>query len=338
MHVEPLVSVATPVYNGERHLAECIESVLAQTYQNWEYIIVNNCSTDRTREIAESYGRKDERIRIYNNQQLVEMGPNHDIALSLISPESQYCKVLHADDFMFPECLEQMVNLAVANPSVGIVGAYRLDNKEVNLDGLPYPSTVVAGREICRQFFLNDLFVFGSPSSVLIRSDLIRSRKHYIDDDTFFQHGDSAACHEMLMNTDFGFVHQVLTFTRRHEGATDTPTAVKLNSYLPGRMMMLKTYGPFYLEPDEFERCIERRLRGYYNFLGKNLVAYRDVDFWKFHRDALKALGIRLSYRRLAWASVAAAKKSYLLHPFKAAGSILKSVRHLTAIGFKTAR
>jgi hypothetical protein len=103
-------------------------------------------------------------------------------------------------------------------------------------------------------------------------------------------------------------------------------------------MMMLKTYGPFYLEPDEFERCIERRLRGYYNFLGKNLVAYRDVDFWKFHRDALKALGIRLSYRRLAWASVAAAKKSYLLHPFKAAGSILKSVRHLTAIGFKTAR
>ena len=58
MHVEPLVSVATPVYNGERHLAECIESVLAQTYQNWEYIIVNNCSTDRTREIAESYGRR----------------------------------------------------------------------------------------------------------------------------------------------------------------------------------------------------------------------------------------------------------------------------------------
>ena len=119
------------------------------------------------------------------------MGPNHDIALSLISPESQYCKVLHADDFMFPECLERMVNVAVANPSVGIVGAYRLDDKEVNLDGLPYPSTVVAGREICRQFLLNGLFVFGSPSSVLIRSDLIRSRKQYIDDDTFFQHGDT---------------------------------------------------------------------------------------------------------------------------------------------------
>jgi glycosyltransferase involved in cell wall biosynthesis len=331
MHVEPLVSVVTPVYNGESHLVECIESVLAQTYRNWEYIIVNNCSTDRTREIAESYGRKDERIRVHNNQQLVKMGPNHDIALSLISPESQYCKVLHADDFMFHECLEQMVNVAVANPSVGIVGAYRLDNKEVNLDGLPYPSTVVSGREICRQFLLNGLFVFGSPSSVLIRSDLIRSRKQFIDDDTFFMHGDTAACHEMLMNTEFGFVHQVLTFTRRHKGATDTPRAVMLNSYLPATMMMLKTYGPFYLEPDEFERCMERRLREYYNFLGQNLVAYRDMDFWKFHCDALKALGIRLSYGRLAWASIRTAKKSYLLHPFKSAGSILRSVRHLAA-------
>ncbi len=274
---------------------------------------------------------KDERIRIHNNQELVKVCPNHDIAISLIAPTSHYCKVLHADDFMFPECLERMVDLAVANPSVGLVSSYRLDDKEVNLDGLPYPSTVVAGREICRQLLLNDLFVFGSPSSVLIRSDLIRGRKQYIDDDTFFQHGDSAACLEMLMNTDFGFVHQVLTFTRRHEGATDTPTALMLNSYLPGKMMQLKRYGPFYLEPDEFERCMERRLRGYYNFLGKNLVAYRDMDFWKFHCQALKALGIRLNYGRLAWASLTTAKKAYLLHPFKAAGSILKSVRQITA-------
>jgi glycosyltransferase involved in cell wall biosynthesis len=334
----PLVSVVTPVYNGERHLAECIESVPAQTYQNWEYIIVNNCSTDRTREIAESYARRDKRIRVHNNQQLVKMGPNHDIALSLISPESQYCKVLHADDFMFPECLERMVNVAVANPSVGIVGAYRLDNKEVNLDGLPYPSTVVAGREICRQFLLNGLFVFGSPSSVLIRSDLIRSRKQFMDDDTFFMHGDTAACHEMLMKTDFGFVHQVLTFTRRHESATDTPRAVMLNSYLPGNMMMLKTYGPFYLEADEIEQCIAHRLRGYYNFLGKNLVAYRDMDFWNFHCHALNALGIRLRYGRLARASITAAKRAYLLHPLRTTESILKSIRQLAAISFKAGR
>ena len=49
---EPLVSVVTPVYNGEAFLAKCIDSVLAQTYRNFEYLIVNNCSTDRSLEIA----------------------------------------------------------------------------------------------------------------------------------------------------------------------------------------------------------------------------------------------------------------------------------------------
>src|SRR5690242_20501129 len=55
---KPFVSVLTPVYNGEAYLAECIESVLAQTYPNFEYIIVNNCSKDRTLEIAQSYAKK----------------------------------------------------------------------------------------------------------------------------------------------------------------------------------------------------------------------------------------------------------------------------------------
>ena len=57
---EPLVTVLTPVYNGEDFLAQCIESILAQDYRNFEYIIVNNCSKDRTLEIAQSYAEKDQ--------------------------------------------------------------------------------------------------------------------------------------------------------------------------------------------------------------------------------------------------------------------------------------
>src|SRR5262245_30217543 len=64
---QPLVSVLTPVHNEEPFLRECIESVLNQTYINWEYIIVNNCSTDRTLDIAQEYAAKDPRVRIHNN-------------------------------------------------------------------------------------------------------------------------------------------------------------------------------------------------------------------------------------------------------------------------------
>ena len=58
---------------------------------------------------------------------------------------------MHADDWLFPDCLTEMTPLAQAHPRGGFVSAYRLDDDRVNLDGLPYGETVVMGREICRR-------------------------------------------------------------------------------------------------------------------------------------------------------------------------------------------
>ena len=168
---QPLVSVLTPVYNGEKHIAECIESVLGQTYQNWEYCIVNNCSQDRTLEIAMRYAQRDKRVRIHNNTEFVGCDANGNIALQQMSSESKYCKVVHADDWLFPECIMKMVEVAEANPKVAIVCSYGLRNEYVSWDGLPYPSTVRPGREICRNTLLGGPYVFGSPTSMLVRSD-----------------------------------------------------------------------------------------------------------------------------------------------------------------------
>ncbi|HWO28227.1 MAG TPA: glycosyltransferase family A protein, partial [Candidatus Acidoferrum sp.] len=118
LHEEPLVSVLTPVYNGEEFLAECIESILNQSYKNFEYLIVNNCSTDRTLEIALDYAKEDRRIRVHDNREFLGVIANHNLAFSLISPAATYCKVVSADDFIFSECLVRMVELAERNPSV----------------------------------------------------------------------------------------------------------------------------------------------------------------------------------------------------------------------------
>ena len=72
----PLVSVVTPCYNGEPYLAECIESVLSQTYDNFEYIIVNNKSTDNSLEIAHKYAAKDHRIRVVDNREFLSQIDN----------------------------------------------------------------------------------------------------------------------------------------------------------------------------------------------------------------------------------------------------------------------
>src|SRR4051812_18763878 len=106
---QPLVSVVTPVYNEEKHLAECVESVLAQTYSNWEYVVVNNCSTDRSLHIVQSYAAKDARIRVCDNREFLRAVSNQNHALRQISSESKYCKVVLGDDKIFPECLAKMV-------------------------------------------------------------------------------------------------------------------------------------------------------------------------------------------------------------------------------------
>src|SRR5262245_18298103 len=103
MHNEPLVSVLTPVYNGEVFLGECIESVIAQTYSNFRYIIVNNCSTDRSLDVAMAYAKKDPRIQVHSNQKFVDIISNHNIAFRLMPVDAKYCKVVSADDALFPD-------------------------------------------------------------------------------------------------------------------------------------------------------------------------------------------------------------------------------------------
>src|SRR5215831_14454563 len=93
----PLVSFVTPFYNTEAYLGECIESVLRQTYGNWEYILLNNCSTDRSAEIVESYAaRYPDRIRVFQNSEHLSQVQNFNHVFELIPPGSKYCKFVQA--------------------------------------------------------------------------------------------------------------------------------------------------------------------------------------------------------------------------------------------------
>jgi len=293
---QPLVSVVTPVYNTEKYLAECIESVLAQTYENWEYVIVNNCSTDRSLEIAQRYARQDARIRVHENAEFLNQMQNWNHAMRQISPESRYCKVLHADDWLFPECITGMVELAETHPSVGIVSAYRLDENRVTLNGLPYPSTVISGREICRMSLLGGPSVFGSPTSLLIRSDIVRNRPMFYNE--FTVHADKQVCFDILQDSDFGFVHQVLTFTRRHNEALTSLTH-RFNTRTLANFIVLVEYGPQYLSSDEYRDRLRQVIANYHRFLARSVFDLREKAFWQYHKEGLKNLGHPLSRTRL---------------------------------------
>ena len=322
---QPLVSVLTPVYNGEKYLSECIESVLEQTYLNWEYIIVNNRSTDRTSEIAGGYASKDRRIRVHTNMEFVNFAANENIAFQQIAPESKYCKMVHADDWLYPECIMKMVQLAEDHPTVAIVGAYGLRNEYVSWDGLSPSNAVVSGREICRKTLLGGPYVFGSPTSLLIRSDEVRKRPMFYSEEN--RHCDIETCFDVLKENDFGFVHQVLTFTREHAEAESSFSARFGTDYL-GTLEILTKHGKTYLSEKEYKQCLRKCWISYYTFLGAKVFHNNDRNFWEFHRAALGRLGYTIRLGNVAKA-VLFDVLDLVLNPLKTSIRIAKKIsRH----------
>jgi glycosyltransferase involved in cell wall biosynthesis len=312
VHDAPLVSVVTPVYNGAEYLAECIENVLKQSYKNYEYIIVNNCSTDRTLDIAKSYSQQDRRIRVHDNEHFVGVIENHNTAFGLISPASKYCKVVSADDFIFPECLTRMVEFAEEHPSVGMVGAYMLAGRRVMNIGLEYERNVVSGRDICRETLLGGPYVFGSPTSLLYRSDLIRNGMPFYP--TSNPHSDTTACYQALEFCDFGFVHQVLSYARIHP-ESQTSKSIKFGTINRALIGDLKRFGPKYLTRDEFEKRVADSMDGYYGWLVRALFEHpRDKEFWQVQKAGLQEIGFKFSSARLFKAAVLKAL-GFLLTP-----------------------
>lgn len=296
MAAQALISVVTPVYNAEDYLAQCIESVLAQTYKNWEYLVVNNCSKDRTLEIARSYARHEARIRVITNGRFLSALENHNHALMLISPESKYCKILHADDWLYPECLEKMAEVAERHPRVGIVGSYALEGSRVRYDGLPYNSSFISGRQICRDSLLGGPYVFGTPSTVMYRSDIVRGGENFYAET--YLHADTEVCYKNLRHYDFGFVHQVLVYSRVHGGQQSTILR-KFHTHIPGGLDILKKYGRLYLTEDEYRKVLRRKLKNYFSVLGRNILSKKDLEFWRYHKKELNKLGYSLNPARL---------------------------------------
>jgi len=303
---QPLVSIVTPVYNGETYLEECIESVLAQTYQHWEYIVVNNRSTDRTAEIAERYAKKESRVRLHNNVDFLPIIANHNHAFSLISPNSKYCKVVSADDAIFPDCVTRMVELAEANPSLGIIGAYQLsgggNDWTVRCTGLPYWTTVISGKEICRRHLMGTINVFGAPTANLYRSDLARNSNGFFPNPR--AEADLSACVQHLRDTDFGFVHQVLSYERCH-GDRITTSSRSFDAYTSSKISDLLAYGPEYLTVLERETRLSGLLDEFYRNMAIAAVNFREKKYWNFQKERLAEFGLSLDHVRLAKAVVA---------------------------------
>lgn len=293
----PFVSLVTPFYNTASYLKDCIESVLAQTWTDWEYVLLDNCSTDGSREIAEHYAALEPRIRLERNAELLGQVDNYNRALSLISPESEYCLLVQADDWIMPECVERMVRLAETDASIGVVTSYHLEGTQVRGEGVPATVSVLDGREVCRKTLLGQLFVFGSPTTVMYRSAIVREREEFFDCSKL--HEDTDALFRTLKTWNLGFVHQVLSFVRLDEesisGRVRALAPFMLDAFLRSRM-----YADEFLAPDEAAAFKRRAETNYLKLLAAGCLGRHRREMLAYHRRGLETIGYQIPRWRLA--------------------------------------
>lgn len=160
----PIISVIVTSYNRELYVAETIQSILASTYKNYELIIVDDCSTDKTQDIIEDYVSKFPQIRYFKNKFNLGEYKNRNLAASYA--RGKYIKFLDSDDVMSKDCLEIMVLQMekYSNAAIGLISYF--DEK------LHERHTIMSPSELYREFYFKGNLINCGPSSTIIRNDV----------------------------------------------------------------------------------------------------------------------------------------------------------------------
>ncbi len=168
---EPLVSICIPAYNSAEYISETIESVLKQTYQNIELIVVDDQSKDNTVEVVSAIAERDSRLKLYRNEQNLGMAGNWNHCMELCTGE--YIKLMCADDLLHETLIAREVEIMEKYPEVSLVES---DTLFINLDGKKgsmytrYKSGVVDGKKAARACVFT-MDVFGAPQANLMRRE-----------------------------------------------------------------------------------------------------------------------------------------------------------------------
>ncbi len=139
--LHPKVSVIMSVYNGALYLREAIDSILGQTFRDFEFLIVDDCSNDNSPEILAEYAKKDSRIRVITNE--FNLGLTKNLNRMIREAKGEYLARFDCDDISLPARFEEQVKLLDANPSVGMTSLWAdvIDDKGAYVRTIKYPTT-----------------------------------------------------------------------------------------------------------------------------------------------------------------------------------------------------
>jgi glycosyltransferase involved in cell wall biosynthesis len=215
MSAAPRLSIGLPVYNGEKYLAEALDALLGQTFGDFELIISDNASTDRTEEICRDYEAGDKRIRYVRQPSNLGCAPNHNYPVNVARGE--LFKWASDDDLYGRELLERCISVLDENPDVVLSHSWTV---MIDADGAV---TTKAGYHLATDSpdpvvrFRSLLFDIGGDDDYgVIRTDVLRRTALY---DSYW-HSDRTEVAELALHGRFQHVPEPLYFRRDHPGAS----------------------------------------------------------------------------------------------------------------------
>jgi len=249
----PAVTICIPAFNAASYLEATVESALAQTFADTEILIVDNCSTDATAEIARRFAARDARVRVVVNDANLGMTGNFNRCLELSS--AAYVKFLCADDLLNARCVERMLGVLESSNEIVLVGSVRTrigpDGAAIGRNAFSDRDEILDGQAaISRCFFRGNLI--GEPTAVMFRRvDAVRG---FSPD--YSQAVDLEMWFRLLEKGRFAFLAEPLCSIRAH-AEQQTARNVRSGRVVSDKQRLYREYASrSYLESGAWNRIV----------------------------------------------------------------------------------
>lgn len=222
MHAAPRLSIGLAVYNGENFLAQSIESLLGQTYENFELIISDNASTDATADICARYGKQDSRIRYFRQPQNIGSAPNHNFTIH--QARGELFKSASHDDLYARDLIKRCVEALDKQPEVVLAHSWSvvIDEHNAVTEVVDYPVNTADLRapERLRSMLFDG---WGDDEGGVVRTEVLRRTPLHGS----YHFADRTFTTRLAMYGPFHMVPDYLYFRRHHAGQSGAAVSVR---------------------------------------------------------------------------------------------------------------
>ena len=224
--MKPQVSIVMPTFNNGRYLQESIQSVLSQSFQDWELVVVNDASKDNSREILQRFASQDPRIKVFHNEQNLRIVKTLNRGLDLA--QADLIARLDGDDYWSDnEKLRQQVDFLNSHPDYGMIGSWgtAMDENGKYLFDLKFPSTDAGIRS---QFLMRNCFIH---SSLVFRKKLVLDLGGYVMTEGYIE--DYELWLKLGMKCKFALIPKIMVSYRINSvGLTQSNALPQLQAFI----------------------------------------------------------------------------------------------------------